>query len=156
MHPRQPDVYSCPDDDLGQMLDKLFAEGAQEVEIAHPLEGSKVITRSQFQALKATINREQGSPAERMMRRKQYERAKDRAMRIFIEGMAAAEVREIDPDNGAYGFDVYGKPIDVEGMDIAYITDYPPAVEILPNEIGCLVDPMLDRPPIRLVATHTG
>lgn len=135
------------------MLDKVFAEGAEEVEIAHPTEGSKIITRQQWTALKAQINKEQGSPAERMMRRKQYERAVDSALTQFMAQMKVAEVREINIEDGQFGVDASGKPVDVEGMDVAMISDYPAGIDLLPGEVGCLVHRTLDKPAIRLVAT---
>lgn len=143
-------TYFCKDDQLMDQLETLFAEGAQDVEIQHPTEGARIITRAQFQAIKADIEKMDGTPAERIRKNAQRERKAKVMQKRLSKSLADCQVIEVDPD-GEIGTDIHGNKHEVDGLTFLDASLYPPGITRRENEVGALIDPGLNKAPLRLV-----
>lgn len=63
----KPKAVACQESDLMNRLRDEFARGAQEVEVVHPTDGSRIVTREDFLAIQRTLRAQKGSPAERLL-----------------------------------------------------------------------------------------
>jgi hypothetical protein len=135
----------CPDTDLMHRLRDEFAKGVQEVEVVHPTEGSRIVTRADFLAIQRTLRA--GSPAERLLAESAERR---RLAAKFLAVLATAEVRYICEDDEP-GVDVFGATFDIEGLTFIDVSQYPPQAQLFPDEVGLLRDDEGKRPSIRLV-----
>ena len=129
----------------------LVVEGHPEVEVVHPTEGIKIVTRETYKEMIENIIRARNmSPAERLLETK---RIKRRMEIRFRTAMITAEIRTVDiEDDEHFGLDTDGKEIDMAGMTFVKAPDYFKGIDLLPNEIGCFMDEAMARPPIRLLA----
>lgn len=145
----KPQAIHCEESDLMTNLREQFAKGAQEVEVVHPTEGSRIVTRGDFLAIQRTLAAAKGSPAERLI----AQNAERRRMQAkFMAVLATAEIRTVCPDD-EMGVDAFGQAFDCDGMIFVNVCDYPPRAQALPLEMGMLIDEQGKRQPIRLV-TH--
>ena len=139
----------CDESDLLANLRAQFEKGAQEVEVVHPREGSRIVTRADFIAIQRTLSASKGSPAERLIAQNTERR---RMQAKFMAVIATADIRTVCPDE-EMGVDAFGQSFDCEGMTFVNVVDYPPRINTVPLEMGVLIDEQGKRQAIRLV-TH--
>ena len=89
-------IYTADDKSVGEMLHRLFEQGHDEVEIQHPLEGARVITRAEFYGLVDALEK---SPAEKLVERKKIERLAKLKRKQFRKAMTRAKVHRVDLEN---------------------------------------------------------
>lgn len=143
----KPKAVTCQESDLMTRLRDEFARGAQEVEVIHPTDGSRIVTREDFLAIQRTLRAQNGSPAERLL----AESAERRRLQAkFLAVLATADVRYVCPDDPP-GIDAFGGTFDIEGLTFVGTNQYPPQAQALPDEIGLLLDDEGKRTAIRLV-----
>ena len=145
------DPIQCNDEELGKLLYQLLVvDGHQEVEIVHPTEGIQVVTKETYKAMIDNIIRARDmSPAKRILETK---RIRTKMEIRFRTAMITAETRIVDiKDDSNFGFDIYGKEIDMNGRTFVKAPDYLKGIDLLPNEIGCFVDEAMTRPPVRIL-----
>lgn len=137
--------------ELSDMLYRLLiVEGEPDVEIHHPTEGIKIITKEEYEKTVKDLKRiKELSPANRVMEKK----TNIRRMEIrFRTQMLDAEIRTIDITGDAnFGKDINGEYIDIEGKIFLSTNDYPDGICLREREIGCFMRENLDKPPIRIL-----
>lgn len=127
------------DEALHAQLQELFMAGHSEVVVQHPIDGSRVVTREQFDDWTGQNMTDAELNESRL---------------AFCELVEGAEVREIAPDDPP-GVDVHGKSIEIEGMTLVHSHEYPEQIEMLQGELGVLIDEYGDKSPSRLVYSST-
>lgn len=144
-------VHHCDSNDVHSMMQKLFDEGHDSVEIQ--VDGqSKVITKADFNAMKdAKSGAKKLSPAKKLMKQKQFDRIVTQKQIRHRTAMITAKVHVIDVEEGNFGFDAEGNEIDVDGLVFTPTEHYLNGVDLKPNEFGAFIDEDGIKPPIRLV-----
>jgi hypothetical protein len=137
-----------PEAELMHRLRDEFAKGAQEVEVVHPTEGSRIVTRADFLAIQRTLRAANGSPADRLMAQSAERR---RLNAKFLAVLATAEPRHV-AEGDQVGIDIYGQQFEVEGMTFVPVDDYPPMAQPMPAEVGLLFDEQAKKPAVRLIS----
>lgn len=147
-------IYNCDNDGLGAMLDDLFKKGATEAVVRHPIDGDITITKAQFYKYVAEIDKvRKASPAQRIKIKKRTENVAKQMQIRFRTAMITAEVRTVDiTQDGNFGMDIHGKQIDMDGMVFMPTVAYMEGIDFFPNELGCLMDERMKKPPIRIIA----
>lgn len=152
MSDQQPEIYDCDDENLGQLLQRLFAEGHDEVEVQHPVDGPIVVTRKDFAKHIADMAKvAKMSPAERLEAKKRIENIKHQKQIRFRTAMLAAPVKTVDiEDEGNFGMTVTGEMLDIDGMIFIAAANYLPGIETVENELGAFIDESEQRQPVRI------
>jgi len=143
-------VYHSNDEDLHSMMQRLFDEGNESIEVQHP-DGVRIITRQQFADMKATLERnKKASPAKKFKMRKQIDRLITQKQIRHRTAMITAKVHVIDVENGKFGCDIDGNDLDVAGMVFTPTDSYLDGVELVENEVGCFIDEDGNKAPVRV------
>lgn len=151
-------AYTCDDADLGRELYRLFGEGNEEVTVRHPVDGDVVVTKKEYFAHLAHMEKVKNmSPADTLVEKRRLKNIKKQMQMKLRKAMVTAPVHTVDfDDESSFGFDVDGNKLDVEGMMFVCVGDYPRGgIDILQNEQGAFIDEKQDREPIRLIAAQT-
>ena len=148
----QDNVYNCDDENLGQMLARLFSEGHDSVEIQHPVDGPIIITRAEFLAHVSRMDKVlKMSPADRIVANKKIKNQKKSAMIKLGWALCSVEIETIDADDDTtFAKDIDGKELDIDGMTFIAVQAYPANVEPVKQELGAFVDEKGKRPPVRI------
>ena len=148
----EPTQNHCDgDEELAKMLHQFFiVEGHDEVVIQHPTDGEKIVTKEYYLELQESLRKAKNmSPAQRLIETK---RLKNQKQIRFRTSMLEARVYVVDiEDDEAYGFDVDGNKMDLEGVVFIPTHQYIDGIELKENELGCFVSESLHKPPIRIV-----
>lgn len=139
---------TVPEADLMRHLRDEFSRGAQEVEVVHPVEGSRIVTRADFLAIQRTLRAQSGSPADRLMAASAERR---RLQAKFLAVLATADPRHVS-EKDQVGIDVFGQEFEVEGLTFVPVDNYPPMAQPMPAEVGLMFDEQGKRQAIRLIS----
>lgn len=147
----EQDQCIIPDTQLMDKLREYFAGGAQEVEVQHPTEGSRIVTKADFLAIQRMMDAKDGSPAKRVLAMA----AERRRLELkFCETLNHADVRHVC-ESDAMGVDAFGQLFEIEGLTFVPVQNYPARATALPAEFGLLFDEQGKRQAVRLVS-HDG
>lgn len=154
----QPDnVYNCDDKSLGSMLARLFAEGAGEVVVRHPLEGDIVVTEADYKKHLANIKKAMDmSPADRIKAKQRLKNVKNQKLIRFRTALIGAEVHQVDFENSEFGVDIEGNKMDLDNMVFVRVEEYPKGTKLLDNEVGAFFSEKELKPPIRITGIISG
>ncbi|MCK4703931.1 MAG: hypothetical protein KAT90_00495 [Gammaproteobacteria bacterium] len=156
MTEQEDNIYNSDDEHLGATLHRLFEDGHDEIVIRTPTEGEKVVTRKEFydhvKNLDKAINM---SPADKMMERKRLERIANQKRIRLRTAMIDAKVYTVDlEDDDAFGKDVDGNDMGIDGLAFLQVADYLDGILLLDDEIGCFFCEFEKRKPIRIVSNR--
>ena len=147
----EPAKYHVDDEGLARMLHQLLVvEGEPEVEIVHPVDGPRIVTRAQYDQLTAHLARAKGmSPAVRLVESKRIERQKQMKFRTMLIDAQVCTVDVDDTEN--FGKDAEGNEMPISGLLFALVDQYPDGTEKMELELGCFFDEQLLKPPVRIL-----
>jgi hypothetical protein len=143
------------DEELSIQLHRLLVvEGHDAVDIVHPIEGIKTVTKENYLAISASLDEVDAMTDEEKIER--ADKIAKKNLQKLRKWMKAAEIRYIDiSDDANFGKDIAGDTIPMEGLTFTPIEQYPVGITYHDDEVGALIDEYMQRKPIRIIHKAT-
>ena len=143
------------DEELSVQLHRLLIiEGHESVEVIHPIEGCKIITKDNYLKISAALDEIDGMTDEQKQAR--AEKNAKQALQKLRKWMKTAEVRYVDiADDENFGYDLAGDPIPMDGMTFIAVAQYPDGITFHDDEVGAFTDEWMIAKPIRIIHKAT-
>jgi hypothetical protein len=139
------------DEELSVQLHRLLIiEGHDSVDILHPLEGMKTVTKADYLKISAALDEVDAMTDDEKTAR--ADKIAKKNMQKLKRWMKTAEVRYVDiSDDTNFGKDIAGDPIPMEGMAFLTVEQYEAGVTHQADEVGAFVDEYMQKKPIRII-----
>ena len=140
------------DEELSIQLHRLLIiEGHDSVDVLHPVEGMKTITKDDYLEISAALDK-----VDAMTDEEKTERGKRIAknnLQKLRRWMKTAEIRFVDiTDEAHFGLDIAGDKIPHEGLIFTPTEQYPTGINPThEDEVGSFIDEYMKRKPIRII-----
>jgi hypothetical protein len=139
------------DEELSVQLHRLLiTEGHESVDVLHPVEGMKTVTKDDYLAISAALDEVDAMSDEEKTER--ADKIAKKNLQQLRKWMKHAEVRFVDiADEEHFGLDIAGDPIPMEGLTFTSVEQYPNGVTHQDDEVGAFIDEHCQRKPIRII-----
>ena len=151
--PEKTDVST--DEELSVQLHRLLiVEGHESVDVLHPTEGMKTVTKDDYLKISAALDEVDAMTDEEKTAR--ADKIAKKNLQKLRKWMKTAEIRFVDiSDDDNFGLDIAGDPIPMDGLAFTPIEQYPPGVTYQDDEVGAFIDEYMQRKPIRIIHKAT-